>query len=336
MKLTFRVVADGLQPSNINGPHYIHIEADHLLLAALTSGFQCFHDWRRASSIVHQSRIAQALAGWAYLADSKRHLQLHPAYDSIDATEKGCLSFWYGNVFAQIASKFFLNIDWLAHVAPLVASGFAVQTPGSRRRCDFIGRDGAGHWHVIEVKGRSGTIPSTVRRHARAQASSVLKVCGRPPKSACTCLTSATSTGVNVEMYAIPPAKPLSSKMLPFPTPRLSNFFNAYYFGIREFLKSPTARTVEIDGHSFRVADLPLAGSWAPSPMMATGNQFMVGLITSIYENPSVAGEDLESLPTEWLPRLTVRDGEQRDSLVEAGSKRLLVSRDGIALIRAR
>jgi hypothetical protein len=102
--------------------------------------------------------------------------------------------------FAALIAEHALGILVLEHLN----RGNAVLAPGSARRADLFGLDGANHWHVIEAKARTHGVQRADLRRAKQQARNVVVVLPRgapiTPATRSAALADLSSTPISVEL----------------------------------------------------------------------------------------------------------------------------------------
>jgi len=90
------------------------------------------------------------------------------AFATLDPSEKGAISYYFGLVAAKVLSQRCLNIPWLMHLqvyAPLLQPVIV-----GNLRPDLVGMDQGGDWDAVEAKGSSRQIRPAVVVHAKNQA----------------------------------------------------------------------------------------------------------------------------------------------------------------------
>ncbi len=101
------------------------------------------------------------------------------AYDGLDPSEKGAISYFLGVALTKafVAQK--LDVPWLMHV-DLYRNRFGVNlAPGERP--DLFGQDNLGRWIVAESKGRTHAHDKKALAKAKLQASQVIDIGGNAP-----------------------------------------------------------------------------------------------------------------------------------------------------------
>ena len=97
------------------------------------------------------------------------------AFQSLDPTEKGAVSYFLGMAVCRLFAYRLLDITWLLHL-DVFRSQLKPEVLGKRSRPDLVGMDDSGAWHSFECKGRS-SVPSTDdRQKAKAQAQRLVRV----------------------------------------------------------------------------------------------------------------------------------------------------------------
>lgn len=101
------------------------------------------------------------------------------AYDGLDPSEKGAISYFLGLALTKafVAQK--LDVPWLMHV-DLYRNRFGVNL-ASGERPDLFGQDSLGRWIVAESKGRTHAHDQKALTKAKAQASQVIDIGGSAP-----------------------------------------------------------------------------------------------------------------------------------------------------------
>src|SRR5205823_3223602 len=144
-----------------------------------------------------------------------------------------------------------LDVPWLHHLDPLVASGVAQLQMGSLERVDLAGPDIAGRWHVVEAKARTDYCPPGLIAKAKAQAARVLAINKLPPASKSGSVADLSRTPFHVMLHD-PERNPEDR---PYPVEfgiREPAFFEAYY-------QLPILlRNAGLEMESRREADVPL------------------------------------------------------------------------------
>ena len=153
---------------------------NELLWAALTVGRpNTAHVFQHADAsyfeaVFRLSLVRMALEQQAYSGRLRRTA----AFQSLDPTEKGAVTYFLGMAVCKLFAKRLLATPWLLHLDvfrdqlnPTVLSG--------RSRPDLVGQDDSGFWHAFECKGRSSVPSADDRRKAKTQAQRLVRVNSR-------------------------------------------------------------------------------------------------------------------------------------------------------------
>lgn len=130
-----------------NGVRLRNVSRRAVLRAVITVGAQRFLDifslgWR---GLLH--RFGMGLSAFSFLEQSPAGLCLSDRFSSLDSSEKGVMSYWYGMALAKIIADIELGVPWLAHVDQMRKSGALTTLPGSNERGDLVGRGANADWH---------------------------------------------------------------------------------------------------------------------------------------------------------------------------------------------
>lgn len=114
--------------------------------------------------------------------NSDQHLHRTKAFDALDPTEKGAVTYFLGMVICKIFADTCLSTPWVLHV-DVFGDQWKVQIDAGRSRPDLFGEQtSTNEWHVFESKGRSGPICQADKANVKRQAQRVLSVNGVSPK----------------------------------------------------------------------------------------------------------------------------------------------------------
>lgn len=110
------------------------------------------------------------------------HLKNSPLFDDFDRTEKVCVNYFLGMVFAKLCAELLLDIPWLVHYSSMKNAGSLKSIPGMSSP-DFLGlHPESGDWHVFEAKGRGSNQFKPALRTALEQARRNITVDNKPCK----------------------------------------------------------------------------------------------------------------------------------------------------------
>lgn len=111
-----------------------------------------------------------------------RRIYRSSAYEGLDPSEKGAISYFLGLTMAKAFAETRLTVSWLMHL-DVYRQDVDVQLLGAKRP-DLIGESASGGWVVIESKGRSNSLRAGILNKAKGQASQVVTVNGMAPQYA--------------------------------------------------------------------------------------------------------------------------------------------------------
>jgi hypothetical protein len=285
--------------ASTNGQRRRDVSRRAVLRAVITVGAQRFQDVLSLGLRGLLHRFAMGLSAFSFLDQSPAGLCLSDDYRSLDMSEKGAATYWYGMAFAKIVADSELGIAWLAHVDEMRENGALVTSSGSNERGDLVGR-GMNDWHVVEAKGRSNPYPSTLVTKAKGQSARIVSVNGQPPATTSACITSLFTKPISVLLDD--PQSDAEGNEEHW-TIRKDRFFVEYYRGIIEYLRGfGPRREKRVDNAVFVVAPLfPFFWDFFhfPHPPPFPEWRLELGLMASICEAPEQAPEAVGNLPYE-------------------------------------
>jgi hypothetical protein len=101
------------------------------------------------------------------------------AYDGLDPSEKGAISYFVGMTFAKLFLHRLLGVPWLMHLdvyrqqlQPILAG---------KSKPDFVGLNTAQDWVVVEAKGRTNEYEESVLQRAKVQTQQLTTIQGSQP-----------------------------------------------------------------------------------------------------------------------------------------------------------
>ena len=150
-----------------------------LLWAAITIGRpNTAHVFRHGEASYYEALFRLSLVRMALgQKSSSRLLYRTSAYQALDPTEKGAVSYFIGMTVCKLFSYRMLNAPWLLHL-DVFRNHLGTAVLGGRSRPDLIGQDRIGAWHAFECKGRSSVPSAGDKKKAKAQAQRVVSVNG--------------------------------------------------------------------------------------------------------------------------------------------------------------
>jgi hypothetical protein len=166
--------------SNLAGIHDLEVSWGELIWAALTVGkarlqnltqygvFSVFEATYRAAIIYANLREA-----------SDGVLVRSSAYDGLDPSEKGAISYFIGLTVVKLFSNRLLNVPWLMHLDVYREDLQAVLV--GRSRPDLVGLNTNYDWVVVEAKGRTNDFERPTLQQAKVQAQQISTIQGTQP-----------------------------------------------------------------------------------------------------------------------------------------------------------
>ena len=110
--------------------------------------------------------LESGLSPWLHRTD---------AFQYLDPTEKGAVSYFLGMTVCKMFAEMLLDTTWLLHL-DVFRDQLAPGLLGGRSRPDLVGEDSSGSWHAFECKGRSSVPNTDDRRKAKVQAQRLMCV----------------------------------------------------------------------------------------------------------------------------------------------------------------
>lgn len=281
-----------------NGTRTRDVSPRAVLRAVVTVGAQRFLDvfsvgWR---GLLH--RFGMGLSAFSFLEQSPTGLCLSNKYASLDGSEKGASTYWYGMALAKIIADVELGVHWLVHVDQMRDSGALTITSSTNERGDLVGRDISGAWHVVEAKGRSNTYPASLVAKAKRQSARITSINGQQPATTSACITSLFTRPIAVLLDDPPAGEEGVGERWRIPD---NEFFRQYYRGLIEYLRElGPSREQTLGSAPFVTAPLfPTFWDFIhyPPPQPFPDRPLELGLLAAIYEMPERAPEAVRKLP---------------------------------------
>lgn len=167
-------------PSGLSGWHYFRPTWNDIVWAAVSVGKNGLFDLFAYGPFSLDEIRFRAYMVWACLQQQgSSEVARSSAYDGLDPSEKGAVSFFLGMAFAKLAAEFLLDVPWLIHleklrrIHPVILAG--------RSRPDLAGRTASGDWVVVEAKGRTNSYSQAVMGTAKTQSRQLLSIDGIAP-----------------------------------------------------------------------------------------------------------------------------------------------------------
>lgn len=238
--------------SMLHGTHTIEVSWNDIVWAAISVGKTSLTDMFAHSHHSVDEILYRAYMIWANLWEADGRIYRSPAYDKLDPTEKGAISYFLGMTVAKLFSWRLFSAPWMVHLDRLV-DYHDVGLLG-RSRPDLAGLDVSRRWLVVEGKGRSGNYSQATMDQAKKQVRQIRDIAGKVPH-----------LKVGVQSYFSPclfvtlvdPEEPLADSI----SIELSedDVVSAYYGRFDRLRESPQ-RTRDIAGSAHNLVDFDAIG----------------------------------------------------------------------------
>ena len=173
------------------------------------------------------------------------------AYEGLDPSEKGAVSYFMGLTVAKLTAGRLLDVPWLMH---LDVYRNELGLPAGSTRPDLLGRNASGAWVAMEAKGRTHGLSEVTMTKAKKQVEALRSVGGEPITLGVALQAHFGGGMLRCEMRdpEVPDEARLDLKL------EGGRFVEDYYRPFREWLPSAArARTEAVQGQLFFVAELP-------------------------------------------------------------------------------
>ena len=185
-----------------------------------------------------------------------RQLQKTSAYQDLDPSEKGAVSYFFGLAMGKLFAARRFGVPWVMHLAVYKQSLVPLKF-NSRLRPDLVGADFGPRWLVMEAKGRSGKAPTDLMPSAKDQTRSLDVVQGVAPSMRTGAITHFPGTAVEVAL-ADPAGRSKRRFSLDIDQ---DDLLREYYRPIQQVVEG-TRRVAPIQwrDRKLRIAELPALG----------------------------------------------------------------------------
>jgi hypothetical protein len=180
---TITYAADGFPATlgpNLVGTHTLDVSWAEVVWAAISVG-------RRSLGHMAQYGVYSAFeityrAAMIYAnlrEDPAGTLSRSSAYDGLDPSEKGAISYFLGMTLAKLFSHRLLNVPWLMHLDVYRQQLQPILVGKSKP--DFVGLNTTYDWIVLEAKGRTNEYEESVLQSAKVQTQQLTTIQGNQP-----------------------------------------------------------------------------------------------------------------------------------------------------------
>ena len=167
-------------PTHLTGWHSMTPTWDDLVWAAVSVGKNGLLDmFAHGQFSVHEIRFRSYMV-YANLQETDSYLSRSSAYDDLDPSEKGAVSFFFGMAFAKLMAELLFDAPWAIHLRKFQRSHHV--SLAGRSRPDLVGQTPSGDWVIIEAKGRTNVYSPRVMQSAKRQALEVRAIGRTRPK----------------------------------------------------------------------------------------------------------------------------------------------------------
>jgi hypothetical protein len=236
----------------LSGTHELEVTWSEINWAAQTVG-KAEHDVSMHGLFSVFEATYRTTMVWANLMESAGgRLIKSPAYEALDPSEKGSISYYLGLIFAKLFAFRRLGTPWLLHF-DVYREQHDAQLEG-KEKPDLIGLNAAGGWIVYEAKGRTGGFLKSVLDDAKGQVQEISTIGGVEPVLRMGSLVYFRSDGLHLSVV-----DPASSKSRRQREVKLSEaeFFARYFARLNVGIDVPqNIRLEERNGEEYRVLEL--------------------------------------------------------------------------------
>jgi hypothetical protein len=170
---------------DLQGSNILRFTVQELMWAAITVGRANFIDVLSHGVYSEYEILYRASILVANIGLDGTSLVKSSAYESLDPSEKGAVSYFFGLTFTKLLSDKLLNTPWLLHIDvyrdQFTRAGHAMGFGSSRIRPDLIGMDISRRWLVLESKGRTNRMENTLLGRAKNQTRNLRDIGGGTP-----------------------------------------------------------------------------------------------------------------------------------------------------------
>ena len=166
----------------LSGCHSLNVAWSELVWAAISVGRAGMRQILQFGVYSVFEIVYRTALVYANLQESASgHFTRSDAYNALDPSEKGAISYFLGLTASKLFVERFLQVPWLLHLDVYRDKIGAVLRPG-RSRPDLVGQDFHGDWVVVESKGRTNGFDDYALAKAKAQSRRVSTISGSSPK----------------------------------------------------------------------------------------------------------------------------------------------------------
>jgi hypothetical protein len=245
----------------LSGPQSINVSWTELVWAAISVGkaqLQHITQYGIFSRFEMAYRIAIIYANLQ--ETSSGSLRRSAAYNGLDPSEKGAISYFIGLTIAKLLVDRLLSVSWLMHLDVYRQQLSPVLLGKSRP--DLVGTTTAGDWVVVEAKGRTNDFEASALQNAKAQTDQLTTIGGVPPNLRVAVLTYFKSGTLEV---AIDDPRARNNRVSDLPlTPEL--ILSSYYRPFQQLIRESRARKKSIQKEPYWIVPISDLDVWVGLP----------------------------------------------------------------------
>jgi hypothetical protein len=254
---TITYTADGFPTAfgpALVGTHTLDISWAEIIWAAISVGRGSLGHLTQYGVFSAFEITYRAAMTFANLREGSRGiLSRSSAYDGLDPSEKGAISYFLGMTLAKLFSHRLLNVPWLMHLDVYRQQLQPILVGKSKP--DFVGLNTNYDWVVLEAKGRTNEFEESVLRSAKIQAQQVTTIQGIQPVLRLGSLAYFSAGNLRFAMRD-PKGDSGREKIKDLPLTK-DALLRAYYHPFQVWLQEATGvQRITIDGRSYRMVAL--------------------------------------------------------------------------------
>jgi len=234
------------------GTHKIQVSWSELVWAAISVGRANLIHILQHGAFSQFEIIYRAAILFANLReDLQGNLRRSAAYEGLDPSEKGAISYFLGLAVTKLLADKLMNTPWLMHLD--VYRALVKPIFSGAGRPDLVGQNSAGDWVVFESKGRTNGFDPQVLQRAKQQAMQIATIGGATPILRVGAVTHFGMGALAVKI-SDPPSSSKEAINIQLNRKQLND---GYYRPFREWLSSGTeSRRIRSGDKDYRVKSL--------------------------------------------------------------------------------
>ena len=176
------------------------------------------------------------------------------AYDGLDPSEKGAISYFVGMTFTKLFSNRLLNVPWLMHLDVYRQQLQAILAGKSKP--DLVGLTAGSDWVTVESKGRTNGYEESVLESAKMQTQQLTTIQGVQPILRVGSLTYFSAGNLQFAMRD-PKGDSHRARIKDLPLAK-DVLIGSYYRPFQVLLREATrVRKIIVNGRRYRTVTLP-------------------------------------------------------------------------------